>query len=294
MDPLEGQCAWCGGQQDFLAPLLLCGALACLYVGSLYVWRSSLSRDHPATIRRRFVSVLLVSLVSPLFPYLYLSQRGEFDAAQLWAALGLRWRGLLPAVVLPYVLTALLFLGPLIQQYHVGHWNLYLEPMYWWQSLRNLVWVRNHIVAPFSEEFTFRACMVPLLATVLPLRVVCLVAPLFFGVAHLHHLIERIHQGHKLLNALAASIFQFAYTTVFGVYSAYLFVRTGHLVAPFMAHAFCNHMGFPDVGGLLQEPEPRRAGLVLAYVSGLTLWYLVLGALTSPEIYSNQVYVTPV
>ncbi|XP_037089150.1 CAAX prenyl protease 2-like [Pollicipes pollicipes] len=288
---------WCpaGG---CLAPVLLCCSLGLLYVGSLYVWRSGLSRDHPSTIRRRFVSVLLVSLVSPVFPHLYLTS-GAGRAAplarhSLWEAMGLRWGGLLPALVLPYLLTALLFLGPLLQQYHVGHWNLYLEPMYWWQSLRNLVWVRNHVVAPFSEEFTFRACMVPILATCMPPQQVYFCVPLFFGIAHLHHLIERLNQRQNVLSALAASLFQFAYTTVFGVYSAYLFVRTGHMAAPFIAHAFCNHMGFPDLSGLASEPEPRRAALVLAYVAGLALWYLVLGALTTPSLYANAVYVAAV
>ena len=35
--------------------------------------------------------------------------------------------------------------------------------MFWRQSLRDWIWWRNHVVAPFSEEFTFRACMVPVL-----------------------------------------------------------------------------------------------------------------------------------
>uniref|UniRef100_A0A3Q1EGK3 Uncharacterized protein n=1 Tax=Acanthochromis polyacanthus TaxID=80966 RepID=A0A3Q1EGK3_9TELE len=45
--------------------VLSCFLLACLYVGSLYVWRSSLPRDHPSVIKRRCVSVLLVSALSP-------------------------------------------------------------------------------------------------------------------------------------------------------------------------------------------------------------------------------------
>uniref|UniRef100_A0A3B5A077 CAAX prenyl protease 2-like n=1 Tax=Stegastes partitus TaxID=144197 RepID=A0A3B5A077_9TELE len=45
--------------------VLSCLLLACLYVGSLYVWRSSLPRNHPSVIKRRCVSVLLVSALSP-------------------------------------------------------------------------------------------------------------------------------------------------------------------------------------------------------------------------------------
>ncbi|KAL4648197.1 CAAX prenyl protease 2 [Arapaima gigas] len=42
-----------------------CFLLACCYVGSLYVWRSELPRDHPDVIKRRFTSVLVVSALSP-------------------------------------------------------------------------------------------------------------------------------------------------------------------------------------------------------------------------------------
>uniref|UniRef100_A0A4W6EF04 Uncharacterized protein n=1 Tax=Lates calcarifer TaxID=8187 RepID=A0A4W6EF04_LATCA len=62
------------GNSDFVAPeglcwvsVLSCLLLACSYVGSLYVWRSDLPRDHPTVIKRRFTSVLIVSGLSPLF-----------------------------------------------------------------------------------------------------------------------------------------------------------------------------------------------------------------------------------
>uniref|UniRef100_A0A4W6F0Y8 Uncharacterized protein n=1 Tax=Lates calcarifer TaxID=8187 RepID=A0A4W6F0Y8_LATCA len=47
------------------ACVLSCLLLACTYVGSLYVWRSSLPRDHPSVIKHRCASVLLVSALSP-------------------------------------------------------------------------------------------------------------------------------------------------------------------------------------------------------------------------------------
>uniref|UniRef100_A0A8D0GM06 Uncharacterized protein n=1 Tax=Sphenodon punctatus TaxID=8508 RepID=A0A8D0GM06_SPHPU len=53
------------------ASLLSCLSLACSYVGSLYVWKSHLPRDHPAVIKRRFTSVLVVSSLSPLFVWLW-------------------------------------------------------------------------------------------------------------------------------------------------------------------------------------------------------------------------------
>lgn len=45
-----------------------------------------------------------------------------------------------------------------------------------------LIWIRNQIVAPFSEEFSYRSCMMPLLLQCLPPTTAILVNPLFFGI----------------------------------------------------------------------------------------------------------------
>lgn len=143
----------------------------------------------------------------------------------------------------------------------------YTEPMFWFINCQNLMWLRNHVVAPLSEEFTFRACMLPLLLQSFSPMASIFITPMFFGVgkwpwfyqssysmrflykfaAHLHHMIERLRSGMDKRTAVIISFFQFFYTSIFGIYSAYLFVRTGHFVAPFIAHAFCNHMGFPGI-----------------------------------------------
>lgn len=95
--------------------------LASLYVGSLYVWRSPASRDrdHPSTIRRRFISALFNVTVSPAVVYCYCvwNTSGSDGAApkgqQLLQLLGLRLEGLVTALTVPVVLTAVLFTGPI-------------------------------------------------------------------------------------------------------------------------------------------------------------------------------------
>ena len=47
------------------------------------------------------------------------------------------------------------------------------------------------------------------------------------------------------------------------MYSAFLFVRTGHIAAPVVAHGFCNFMGFPDFNELLNHPPRTRDGYIL-------------------------------
>uniref|UniRef100_A0A671QIK5 Uncharacterized protein n=1 Tax=Sinocyclocheilus anshuiensis TaxID=1608454 RepID=A0A671QIK5_9TELE len=53
-------------EEECWISVVCCLLLACMYVGSLYVWRGNLPRDHPNTIKRRFTSVLCVSAASPL------------------------------------------------------------------------------------------------------------------------------------------------------------------------------------------------------------------------------------
>lgn len=60
-------------------------------------------------------------------------------------------------------------------------------------------------MAPLSEEFVFRACMMPLiLQSFSPLASV-FITPLFFGVAHVHHIIERLTMGMDFTAALIIS-----------------------------------------------------------------------------------------
>uniref|UniRef100_A0A1B6CF38 CAAX prenyl protease 2 n=1 Tax=Clastoptera arizonana TaxID=38151 RepID=A0A1B6CF38_9HEMI len=208
----------------------------------------------------------------------------------IWDLLGLRIPGLLTATVIPLLLTMTLFLGPLTLHTINGLWALYREPMYWVNSLGNLVWIRNHIVAPLSEEFAFRACMLPLLVQCFQPMTAVFICPLFFGAAHLHHLVGRVKLGMEFKKALSISCFQFLYTTVFGAYSAFLFLRTGHFIAPFLAHAFCNHMGFPDITELMIYKVPQRVVMILVYILGVVAWCLLLNPLTNPLWYSNNIF----
>lgn len=105
--------------------------------------------------------------------------------------------------------------------------------------------------------------------------------------AHLHHMIERLRTGMDKKTAIIISSFQFFYTSIFGIYSAYLFMRTGHFIAPFLTHSFCNHLGFPDFQELLNQELKKRIVFVSLYVIGLVSWIMLLPTLTNPEWYSN-------
>ncbi|KAJ1528514.1 hypothetical protein ONE63_006921 [Megalurothrips usitatus] len=270
-----------------------CLILSVAYVASLYIWRTKESRDHPAVIIRRFYSVFVAMCLSPPLVYLCMDD-SILQKTSMFQLLGLRLDGLWQAFLYPLGLTMILFLGSLSMQGLTGLWSLYAEPMYWIWNLTDSRFLRSHVVAPIAEEFVFRACMMPLLLQCFRPLTAVFIAPLFFGVAHLHHMIDRMRHGQlSFKHALVVSCFQMTYTTIFGAYSAFLFVRTGHLAAPFIAHAFCNHMGFPDFAEVLTYESPQRFIIMSLFFIGLLTWCLLLAPMTDPALYYNNMFWKP-
>ncbi|KAM4565321.1 CAAX prenyl protease 2-like isoform 3-T3 [Fundulus diaphanus] len=225
--------------------VLSCLLLACCYVGSLYVWRSDLPRDHPAVIKRRFTSVLIVSGLSPLFVWAWREFTAYRTHSPLLALLGIRLEGFISAIVLPLLLTMVLFLGPLIQLSMDCPWSfidgirVVLDPCFWTLCLSDMRWLRNQVVAPLTEELVFRACMLPMLVPCAGPTTAIFTCPLFFGV--------------------------------------------GHLMGPVLCHSFCNYMGFPAISTALEHPQ--RPIILSSYLLGVTLFFLLLFPLTDPSYY---------
>ncbi|XP_013842696.1 CAAX prenyl protease 2 isoform X2 [Sus scrofa] len=262
--PGPGLCCW--------VSVFSCLSLACSYVGSLYVWKSELPRDHPAVIKRRFTSVLVVSSLSPLCVLLWRELTGIQPGTSLLTLMGFRLEGIFPAALLPLLLTMILFLGPLMQLSMDCSCDLadglkvVLAPRSWARCLTDMRWLRNQVIAPLTEELVFRACMLPMLAPCTGLGPAVFTCPLFFGVAHFHHIFEQLRFRQSSVGSIFLSAaFQFSYTAVFGAYTAFLFIRTGHLIGPVLCHSFCNYMGFPAVCAALEHPQrrPLLAGYAL-------------------------------
>ena len=75
--------------------------------------------------------------------------------------------------------------------------------------------------------------------------------PLYFGIAHVHHLYEfRLTHPHTpILLAVFRSLFQFTYTSLFGFFASFVFLRTGNVWSLILAHSFCNWLGLPRFWG---------------------------------------------
>ena len=70
--------------------------------------------------------------------------------------IGVRRDGLEAATILPLGLTMILFLGPIAMLVSTERFRWLIHPAYWTQCLKDWIWWRNHVVAPFTEEFAFR------------------------------------------------------------------------------------------------------------------------------------------
>ncbi|XP_058382276.1 CAAX prenyl protease 2 isoform X1 [Diceros bicornis minor] len=317
--PGPGLCCW--------VSVFSCLSLACSYVGSLYVWKSELPRDHPAVIKRRFTSVLVVSSLSPLCVLLWRELTGIQPGTSLLTLMGFRLEGIFPAALLPLLLTMILFLGPLMQLSMdcpcdlADGLKVVLAPRSWARCLTDMRWLRNQVIAPLTEELVFRACMLPMLAPCTGLGPAVFTCPLFFGVAHFHHIFEQLRFrqssvgsiflsagracrcGHSrpprlqrsssptqlssvptLLSSSSAQERQVSSTTVLetGLSQG---PQPGHLIGPVLCHSFCNYMGFPAVCAALEHPQRRP--LLAGYALGVGLFLLLLQPLTDPKLYGS-------
>ncbi|TKA68636.1 hypothetical protein B0A55_07376 [Friedmanniomyces simplex] len=251
---------------------LLCAALYTLiYIAPFYLsptLRSTplQSRDAPAVIRARVRAVALSCLFSTVITVYILAIPGQATPPEIARLLGL-WPLDPRDIARTLALVATLFAGPLYETLIIDSAWRQLAPATLTSGLfsnnnKNHNWIayRNLLVAPASEELVFRSLTISLhlLARASPPRII-FTTPLIFGLAHVHHLAEflqsRTPAGHRSpplqiwINGLVRTLFQFTYTSLFGLFAAFVYLRTGNLWAVMLAHGFCNGMGVPRVWG---------------------------------------------
>jgi len=214
-------------------------------------------------IRARIHSVYLSCTASLLLTTAILHQQAHLPLSRTPHLLGW-WPVLSLDILRIQLLTATLFAGPLYERVLAsGRWRAHITGRPLLAELRGLAGWRNYVVGPVSEELLFRTLLVPLgllaaAADDSPAKTV-LLTPLFFAVAHVHHLYEvRLAQPRvPLAVAVAQTLLQLAYTTLFGWFASFVFVRTGSAVGVMLAHSFCNWMGLPRVWGRLDGLEGK-------------------------------------
>ena len=183
-----------------------------------------------------------------------ISTRAQVSYLELLHLLG--WYPFSPLDVAKILaLTVLLFAGPLFEKGVIeSGWRHWAKGRDIHETLSSWIGWRNYIAGPFTEELLFRSLLLSLHLFIRPppsQSILIFVTPLYFGIAHIHHFYEYTltHPFTPVPPALLRSVVQFGYTTVFGWYAAFLFLRTGNLWGIVVVHGFCNWMGLPRLWG---------------------------------------------
>ncbi|KAL7806456.1 CaaX-protease [Trichoderma gracile] len=265
------------------------------------------SRDAPEAIRARITAVSLSTTACSLATLLLLPHVCDSAAATAATSCSpLRLMGYWPVglaeTLKSCLLTGLLFAAPLYESLVIdGGWREWISGF---QPLQD-IWAewpawRNLVAGPITEECLFRSAAIPLLLVAgSSLSRIIFLSPVVFGLAHLHHFYEfRVtHPQTPLVAAIARSVLQFSYTSIFGAYANFLFLRTGSLLAVVAVHAFCNSMGLPRVWGAVQpywlsEADAARPARVILWsgiyyallFGGSVAWWENLYSLTESPL----------
>jgi len=78
------------------------------------------------------------------------------------------------------------------------------------------------------------------------------------------------------------------YTAVFGWYAAYMFLRTGNIVAPVVAHSICNVMQIPPFGEVPGRKDKRVC--IALFVGGLVFFFATMQLVSEPLRYGSAWY----
>ncbi|GAA5986793.1 hypothetical protein JCM11641_004793 [Rhodosporidiobolus odoratus] len=277
-------------------------------------------RNHPSVIKARLAAVSIASTASCAFvPFLALpsvpnslsSYRSALSATTklLGLALPTSAPDALRLVVFPLGLTASLFAGTWYIMWRAGElpWQSSWTRVKggWWQVFESKFegWkgIRNYVAAPLTEELTFRSCVIA--ASALGgynKKQLVFLTPCWFGLAHVHHAWETYLAGGRtkqaLIRGVLQSTFQFVYTTLFGWYASFLFLRTGSVIPPFLAHSLCNILGLPPLGWALQVWPDKKLCVFLpsalygSYLAGIATFSYGLWRWTDPVLFGGSLY----
>mmetsp|Transcript_23771 Transcript_23771/g.34032 ORF Transcript_23771/g.34032 Transcript_23771/m.34032 type:complete len:274 (-) Transcript_23771:380-1201(-) len=260
--------------------------------------------------------------------------RGKNLIADIFPLLGFKIQGIFDVIVRTATLMTIFYIGPLLtnaimvhkmRSYDITNNGILLfrndkklsyyqiiksSCTSYWYEIGPLIIFRNIIFAPLSEELVFRSILIPSLYIALIqqdptcshhsslLWTVIWISPLWFGFAHIHHLIEKLSHGIPLSMAFFSTTIQFTYTTFFGFIATILFMRTGSILSSLLSHMICNVIGLPDLSfytsqsGFMSSLLPYRYLLLALHALGLIGFGYLLFPLTE-ELAKTSIYWNP-
>ncbi|EGG16690.1 hypothetical protein DFA_07668 [Cavenderia fasciculata] len=255
-----------GGSESILLSIFF----TVLFVGSIYVIGPG-HRDDPQVIKNRFKSVFSSSFIAYLVLYFIIPQQSNI--------IGVNVESMLLGILQPLLLTVILFFGPLVMLY--VDYDLE-DPPFTFKDF-NIYWLRNFVVGPSAEEMVFRSVICPILYFAgFSSTSIILCSPLLFGLAHVHHIYP--WKGKKLSHFIVV-IFQVVYTSLFGMYSSFIFMRTGNLFSCIIAHCFCNMMGLPNFSDV--PDHDKKILLSICFIVGLVGFIFLIPILVDPTSFNT-------
>lgn len=221
----------------------------------------TLSRDAPSVIRARIRAVSSSCALCVLSTLVFLVFVAHKAPTTVLHELGC-WPLGLASITKSFTLTTILFLGPLFEEAIVnGYWRDWLQLRDFNVIIGSWIGWRNLVAGPITEEILFRSASIPLLLLAeTPQTTIIYLTPLIFGFAHIHHFYEYTvsHPHSPLLPGIVRSLLQFSYTTLFGSYTTFIYLRTGSLISVILIHTFCNWQGLPRIWGRLERVVENR------------------------------------
>ncbi|CCD27237.1 CAAX prenyl protease NDAI_0K00460 [Naumovozyma dairenensis CBS 421] len=244
------------------------------YVSVLYISSKNassnyptLDRDDPRVITRRMNGLLKLTCFNILFiPYIqtFLYKDDTLSFMQAFIQLGLipgffRDQHFdLPTYYLDINMgiwiILILYVGPIIDLllYYIIRGEKKLIFSDFKNEFNNIYSLRNYIFAPITEEIFYTSMLLNCYLNLCPIEMLSMrkllwEPSLFFGIAHVHHMYEAFKIGDQnIITILINTMIQFSYTTLFGAFTNFVFLRTGgNLWACIFVHGLCNIMGFP-------------------------------------------------
>ena len=166
--------------------------------------------------------------------------------------------------------TVVLFLGAILQSIfdNFDEWNdlqsfkKYLKRLK--KKLLSFEMVRSLIIGPLTEEMIYRSFACSLWEdSGIPNGYTIFLLSFIFGVSHMNkYFLEK--------GPLGMYIIQVGFTTVFGWWESFVWLKTNSYFTCVFLHSFCNYMQFPDFKEAFNWPnKTQRLILVLAYSFGL-------------------------
>lgn len=184
------------------------------------------------------------------------------------------------AALLFIISTVGLFIGPIFQNYlNDLHAESRIPDKAKYREIKRKQRIQNFpymdvIIAPIIEEVLYRYCNGNLWMSVgISNSKIIFCSPLIFGLAHFHHFFETEDLAKYWKRALLTCIIQVGFTSLFGFWNQFCWVKTRGILTCIILHSFCNYMQFPNFKEAINWPfiqERRR--LYTAYIAGIIIF----------------------